>query len=264
MAAFIQKLFKSRKTHRATSHRTPPKSESSQPVEVDHRKVLREAQEQQLASNPGQPELAELAIDGVTASIRLEAAKGLREETLLQHVQKNAKGRDKGVYQAVRQALQVLREQQASEAATRQRISDLVSQARDQAASENTKLFKARLETLQENWRAVESSAATEQVQQFLEAVHQCRERLQQMDQARLDEERHQEQARQRLETLELLERTLADLRHPNPTNFPRHLHWMHSRKRRKTVGWRPPGTPPSTSRNRKLTSSTCLPFEAT
>jgi len=221
MAAFIQKLFKSRKTHQATSPRTPPKSESSQPVEVDHRKVLREAQEQQLASNPGQPELAELAIDGVTASIRLEAAKGLREETLLQHVQKNAKGRDKGVYQAVRQALQVLREQQASEAATRQRISDLVSQARDQAASENTKLFKARLETLQENWRAVESSAATEQVQQFLEAVHQCRERLQQMDQARLDEERHQEQARQRLETLELLERTLADLKASESDELP-------------------------------------------
>lgn len=221
MAAFIQKLFKSRKANPATSPRTPSKSEAAQPTEVDHRKVLREAQEQQLLNGPGQPELADLALEGVTASIRLDAAKGLREEALLQQVQKQSKGRDKGVYQTVRQALQILRDQQASEAATRQRVNDLVSQAREQASSENTKLFKARLETLQENWRAVEESASTEQVQQFLEAVHQCRERLQQMEQARQDEERQQEQAHQRFETLELLERTLADLKSDTSSELP-------------------------------------------
>lgn len=221
MAAFIQKLFKSRKANKTTSTRAPVKPEPSQPTEADHRKALREAQEQRLANNPAQSELAELAIDGVTASIRLEAAKGILDEALLQQVQKHSKGRDKGVYQTVRQSLQRLREQQANEAATRQRITDLVSQAQEQASSENTKLFKARLETLQDQWRAIEINATPEQTQQFLEAVHQCRERLQEMEEARQKEELQQEQARQRLETLELLKGTLSDLKAQDANDLP-------------------------------------------
>ncbi|MBJ6138895.1 DUF349 domain-containing protein [Marinobacter litoralis] len=221
MAAFIQKLFKSRKTKATASSNPQVKPEAKQPAEVDQRNELREAQQHQLASSPEQSVLATLAIEGVTASIRLEAAKGLQDEALLQQVQKNSKGRDKSVYQTVRQSLQGLRERQAQEAAKRQRLNDLVAQARDQANSENTKLFKARLDALQDQWRAVKDDASSEQSQLFLEAVHECQKRLQQIEQAQQEEARQQEQARQRAETLELLQNTLAGMKQQDAHDLP-------------------------------------------
>jgi len=221
MAAFIQKLFKSRKANPATAPRTPAKSEPSQPSQEETRQLLKKQQEQQLGSNPDQAQLATLAIDGLTATIRLEAAAALTDEIQLQQVQKRAKGRDKSVYQTVKQSLQSLKEQQAAETAVRQRIKTLIGQAEDQAASEDLKLYQARLEALQDNWSEVQSSATAEQSQQFLEAVHQCRERLKQMEQARQEEARHREQALQRSETLALLEQTLNDLTSQESSTLP-------------------------------------------
>lgn len=221
MAAFIQKLFKSRKTKATASSNPQVKPDAKQPAEVDQRNELREAQQQQLANNPEQSALATLATEGVTASIRLEAAQKLEDEELLQQVQKNSKGRDKSVYQTVRQSLQRLREEQAREAAIRQRVSELVAQAKDQASSENTKLFKARLDALQDQWQAVKNEASSEQSQQFLEAVHECQKRLQLIDQAQQEEARQQEQARQRNETLDLLKNTLADMKQQSASDLP-------------------------------------------
>lgn len=221
MAAFIQKLFKSRKATPVTSPRAPAKSEPAQPKEQDTRQLLREQQEQQLKNNPDQSQRATLAIDGVTAAIRLEAATGIHQETQLQWVQKQAKGRDKSVYQTVKQALQNLKEQQVAEAATRENIKDLIHQVQNQATSENIKLYQARLDALQESWGAVEGQADPEQAQQFLAATHQCRERLKLMEHDRQEQARHQEQAHQRSETLELLRGTLADLKSPEATELP-------------------------------------------
>jgi hypothetical protein len=108
--------------------------------------------------------------------------------------------------------LQQLREQQVAEQATREKIATLINQAREQAKTEDTKLYQPRLESLLEKWRGLEEQAMPEQAQQFLEAIHQCRERLDQIEQARQETERHHEQARQRSETLDLLQQTLADL----------------------------------------------------
>jgi len=212
MAAFIQKLFKARKATPIKKTGTPEKTETSQQSSQDNREVLLKEQEGQLSGSPEQPVLAALSIDGATAAIRLQAARGLREEVYLQQVQKQAKGRDKSVYQSVKQSLQQLREQQVTEQATQEKIAALINQAREQAKTEDTKLYQPRLESLLEKWRGLEEQAAPEQAQQFLEAVHHCRERQAQIEQARQETERHHEQARQRSETLELLQQTLADL----------------------------------------------------
>lgn len=221
MAAFIQRLFKSRKATPTTSPKTAAKSDLPQPKEQDTRQLLREQQEQQLKNTLSQSQLATLAIDGATAAIRLQAATGIHDETLLQQVQKRAKGRDKSVYQTVKQALQTLKEQQAEEANTREKIKTLVRQIQDQAGSEDTKLYEARLEALQENWRPLENQATPEQAQHFLEAAHQCRERLKQMEQAKSEAARHQEQTHQRSETLDLLRETLADLKSKEAADLP-------------------------------------------
>lgn len=221
MAAFIQKLFRSRKATPASSPRGPANSEPAQPKEQDTRQLLREQQEQQLRNTPDQSQLATLAIEGATAAIRLQAASGIQDEARLQQVQKSAKGRDKNVYQTVKQALQNLKEQQAAEAAIREKVKGLIRQVQDQATSEDTKLYQARLDALRENWQSVEKHATPEQAQQFLEAEHQCRERLQQMAQARDEQARHGEQARQRQETLTLLRDTLAGLKSEESADLP-------------------------------------------
>ena len=213
MAAFLQKLFKSRKPT-APDRKTAARA---QPVAVpaeDKRADLREEQLQALQSTPTQEVAAVLASEGLTADIRRRAADQLQDAKLLQRVQKQVKSRDKGVYQIVRQKLQIIREDQARQEAVSGTIDTLISNARDQAKSNDTKLYGARLDKLLNQWAAVEPSATPDQLSEFLQSVHRCRERLTDMQAAQAEEKRQLEQQLQRDETLALMAQTLEDLRH--------------------------------------------------
>jgi len=220
MAAFIQKLFRSRKTTEAApkSRKTPPPA----PVEQeDTRASLREEQLGTLEASPSQEVLAALAIEGATADIRQSAASRLTEESHLQQVQRQAKGKDKGVYQAVKLALQKLREEQARQENIARTIATLIRHGQDQARSDDTKLYEARLESLLKQWSEVENQATPEQAQAFLEAVHRCRERIAAIQSAAEDEKRQREQALQRRETLDMLTGTLNELMAQPPETLP-------------------------------------------
>lgn len=221
MAAFIQKLFKSRKTTEAT----PKQRKANQPEPVveqeDTRTDRREEQLKTLESAPSQDVLAKLAIEGVTADIRQSAAGRLTDEASLQDVQKQAKGRDKGVYQIVKLALQQRREEQARLDSISQTIATLTRHAQDQAKSDDTKLYGARLDALLKQWTEVETHASPEQAQAFLEAVHLCKERIAALQSAAEDEKRQREQKLQRQETLDLLTRTLDELKSQPPETLP-------------------------------------------
>ncbi|OAN93432.1 hypothetical protein A8B84_02430 [Marinobacter sp. EhC06] len=220
MAAFIQKLFRSRKTTEAT----PKQRKATQPEPVeqeDTRTDRREEQLKTLESEPSQDVLAKLAIEGVTADIRQSAAGRLTDEASLQEVQKQAKGRDKGVYQIVKLALQQRREEQARLDSISQTIATLTRHAQDQAKSDDTKLYEARLDALLKQWTDVEEHATPEQTQAFLEAVHRCKERIAALQSAAEDEKRQDEQRLQRRETLDLLTRTLDELKAQPPETLP-------------------------------------------
>ncbi len=225
MAAFIQKLFKNRKST-GKSGATPgmAKTVPSPPAdtpEVDPRKEQRAEQQQQLSNAPTGEQLEKLAISGLTADIRSEAARQLTDKSRLQRVQKEAKGRDKTVYQLVRQTLQDIRSREEQQQKTRERIQALVVQAGDQARSEDTKLYEARLDTLLKQWSEVEKDASTEQTTAFLESVRRCRERVEQLKSEAEQAVRQQEQQKQRTETLELLQTTLDELRQQSPDQMP-------------------------------------------
>lgn len=213
MAALFQKLFKSRKSaapaRKAAAQHAQP---TAAPVE-DKRAELREEQLQALQASPTQDTAANLAIEGLTADIRLRAASLLHNAELLQQVQKQAKGRDKGVYQEARHKLQAIREEQSQQDAISGTIASLIGNARDQAKSDDTKLYGARLDALLNQWATIEASATPEQTSEFLEQTRLCRERLANI-QAVQDAEKHQrEQHLQRAETLELMARTLDELK---------------------------------------------------
>ncbi|SOB75984.1 protein of unknown function [Marinobacter sp. LV10R510-11A] len=217
MAAFFQKLFKSRKPTapaRKAPARTQPIAAPAEDKRAELKKERREEQLQTLQSSPTQDVAAGLAVEGLTADIRLRAADLLLDAELIQRVQKQAKGRDKSVYQVVRQKLQVIREEQAHQEVISGTITSLISSARDQAKSDDTKLYGARLDTLLSHWGTVESSATPNQLSEFLESAHRCRERLSDMQAAQDAEKYQREQRLQREETLELMAQTLDELRH--------------------------------------------------
>lgn len=220
MAAFIQKLFGNRKATATavTARKEATKEEADRTSRQDDQ---RELQAKALKANPTEGELEELAIGGLTAGIRSEAAEALTEKATLQRVQKLAKGKDKGVYQIVRQKLQRIRDDEDRQRKLAETIQTIVRHAVEQARSDDTKLFEARLDALLQKWTDVEAQASQEQTTEFLQAVHQCRERLREM-QAEKDQLRHQqEQKSQRAETLSLLEDTLDELKHQDPDLEP-------------------------------------------
>ncbi|MDX1558330.1 MAG: DUF349 domain-containing protein [Marinobacter sp.] len=220
MAAFIQKLFRSRKTTEAV----PKNRKATQPEPVEQEDTRASQRDEQLGTlegSPSQSDLARLAIEGVTSDIRQAAASRLTDEAGLQEVQKQAKGRDKGVYQTVKLALQKRREEQARLDSISQTIATLTRHAQDQAKSDDTKLYEARLDALLKQWTDVEEHATPEQTQAFLEAVHRCKERVAALQYAAEDERRQNEQQLQRRETLDLLKRTLDELKAQPPESLP-------------------------------------------
>jgi exonuclease SbcC len=225
MAAFIQKLFgKNKSAGKSGATRGNTKPAPVKPVEtpaVDPRDELHATQQQQLANAPTDTQLEQLAIEGLTADIRAEAAGRLTDKAGLQRIQKEAKGRDKGVYQIVRQALQHLREEEELAQKIRDRIQALVTSATEQARSEDMKLYEARLDALLKQWAEVEKQATADQINAFLEAIHQCRERVNALKAEAEDLQRQREQQQQRAETLALLQTTLDELRQQSPDQAP-------------------------------------------
>ncbi|NMT63572.1 DUF349 domain-containing protein [Marinobacter orientalis] len=221
MAAFIQKLFRTRK-----ANTTPPAATPQQPTPEALDKVNRQDDklEQQISTlnaTPSVGQLEDLATGGMTASIRFKAAAALVDKSALQRVQKLAKGKDKGVYQAVRKKLHQIRDEEERQRKLAETIQTLVRNATEQARSDDTKLFEARLEALLQKWNEVESRASQDQTTEFLQAAHQCRERLREMQAEKDRLKQQQEQRSQRAETLSLLENTLEELKQQDPDLEP-------------------------------------------
>jgi hypothetical protein len=214
MPAFIQKLFGGKKAP-APKPAEPTGPTANQQEKSDRQDELRQQQLSRLSGSPSQEELESLAIEGATAEIRLSAAKLVTDKNSLQRIQKQAKGSDKGVYQTVRQTLQAIRAEEEQQQQRQEAISTLVHNAREQARSEDTKLFEPRLDALLKRWTALEAYASESQIQDFLQAVHDCRTRLEAMNAEKARQAQQQEQKNQRAETLALLKETVNELKQP-------------------------------------------------
>ncbi|UZD67354.1 DUF349 domain-containing protein [Marinobacter sp. AN1] len=214
MAAFIQRLFQKRFTS-ATSqdNRSGTRPEANNPPGKELPGVDQDTIDRQrtLLSQPdcSQQTLAELAIEGLAADVRLEAARRLTDTEHLQQVQKLARGKDKGVYQQVRQSLQELRRQQEETRATNEAVAAIVRQAEELAATRDTNLYEARVQKLEQRWQSLEHAADNETRSVVLSALHNCRLRVREMEQERQARAEHQAKQVQRQQTLTLLQDTL-------------------------------------------------------
>lgn len=226
MAAFIQKLFQKRsrntvkedpKSRRASSVPSPDKPSDNASMKPGQQ-AIDEQRAVLTAGDTSQQILAELAITGLAADIRLQAAQRLTDQEQLQEVQRRSRGKDKGVYQRVRQTLQELRHQEEEIQATQQARAALLRQAEELAATQDMSLYEARLQKLEQQWQTLESGAENETRTRVLAAFHQCRDRARDLDQQRQLERTHQAQKVQREETLELLRETLESFQQEAPS----------------------------------------------
>lgn len=211
MAAFIQRFFKGRQASKPAS--TAAKQPAPGTTEEHPVRDLLAEQQAQLANNPTTQQLETLALDGKTADLRLKAAEALTDRDALQRLNKAAKGRDKGVYQVVRQKLQQIRDAEAEQARRSEQVEELIRQAGEQATTENTQLYQAKLDNLIKHWKDVEDHASSAQTTSFLDAVRLCRERVHAMEFEAQQQRLHANKAEERSQTLGLLEDTLTQLK---------------------------------------------------
>ncbi|SFR78706.1 protein of unknown function [Marinobacter daqiaonensis] len=221
MAAFIQKLFKKRtasatrpdtdsRKKQPAQDRPDPASES--PVKSPEQALIDQQRAKIAEPDPDQETLAELATHGLAADIRLDAVRRVTDESLLQRVQKATRGRDKGVYQHARQALQEIRQRQARAQQTRDDLAKLTNQAKELALTSDTSLYEARVEKLEQAWSTLEPAATNEEKAEILAALHDCRQRAGELAAQREEVIRRENQREQRELTLTLLKETIADL----------------------------------------------------
>ncbi|WP_166269341.1 DUF349 domain-containing protein [Marinobacter caseinilyticus] len=208
MAAFIQKFFKGRKTPEKSTQPAPAPEQVQQDQVAEQQRLLKDS--------PTTEQLEHLAVEGKTADLRLEAAQAIDDHETLLRLQKASRGRDKGVYQAVRQRLQEAKNIEAEKQRQFDSVQSAIRQAEDHAKTENMQLYSARFENLLKQWNAVENFASADQTALFLNAAHQCRSRLRQIEELQQAEQVHASKADERAQTLSVLETTLNDLKvHP-------------------------------------------------
>ncbi|TVP60348.1 MAG: DUF349 domain-containing protein, partial [Halomonadaceae bacterium] len=104
------------------------------------------------------------------------------------------------------------REQAAQAAAQQQSLVQLITDMEAHASRQDTKLYQARLETLENQWPPLSGIADNTQSQRYLEALNTCRERVQAFADAEAAEANRQQQGREQQETLALLKQTLQQL----------------------------------------------------
>lgn len=218
MAAFIQKLFKGRA--KPGPEQTPIKAET---VDEPSRQALVDEQQHQLETALSEQQLETLALSGKTAEIRLRAAEKVTDPNSLQRLQRNARGKDKAVYQVVRHKLHEQREADLLGQRREEAILAAIRQAQEHARSNNTQYYEARLDTLLKQWKPLESSASAQQATDFLDAIHQCRERVRAFQEEAEAERIQQARSEERKHTLALLEETLADLKQQADDYLPSH-----------------------------------------
>ena len=218
MAAFIQRLFKGRTKPKPDKPavQIPAADEPSKQTLVDE-------QQHQLETALSEDQLESLALTGKTADIRLRAAEHITDHNRLQRLQRNARGKDKAVYQVVRHKLQEQREADTLRQQREEAILAAIRQAQEHARSDNTQYYEARLDTLLKQWKPLETAASPQQTTDFLDAIHQCRDRVRAFKEEAQAERIQQARSEERRQTLTLLEQTLDDLKHQADDYLPSH-----------------------------------------
>lgn len=204
MAGFLKQFFKPRQpANNAEPPEPEAKADKPQGPAPDPNAV---------ANATTTPELEELATQGETAAIRREAIQRLDDVDALERASRALKGRDKGAFQAARRKLREHREQAEAERARQAEIERVLEDIEALAATQDTKLYQARLDAIISRWNTIGNHADSAQKKRYDTSLARCRERAETIarEEARLHAER--EKANEQQGTVETLAATVEQL----------------------------------------------------
>ncbi|XOZ33868.1 DUF349 domain-containing protein [Halomonadaceae bacterium KBTZ08] len=204
MAGFLKQFFKPRQPASSTEPPAP---------EAKPAKPQRPAPDPNAVANATTTaELEALATQGETAAIRREAIQRLEDVDALERASRALKGRDKGAFQAARRKLREHREQAEAEQARQAEIKRILEDIEVLAATQDTKLYQARLDAIISRWNSISNHADSAQKERYDTSLARCRERADTIaeEEARIRAER--EKADEQQGAVETLAATVEQL----------------------------------------------------
>ncbi|MFD2229974.1 DUF349 domain-containing protein [Alkalimarinus sediminis] len=156
--------------------------------------------------------LESIATDAKLNQLRLSAVELVTEEASLATIEKQAKNKDKRVYQVAKSKLKEIKESKRKRADALAKQETLISSLEAHAKSETVKLYSAKLNSLLDTWNQLGECLDESLIKRFDASKTACELKAehfkQEQTKAELEQQRIQEQASERTETLNTLEQT--------------------------------------------------------
>ncbi|MFW1676783.1 DUF349 domain-containing protein [Pontibacter sp. JAM-7] len=152
-----------------------------------------------------------IACQSGRASLRIQAAEQLTSPELLEQLNKDARSKDKRVFQITRDKLQQFREAAKQQQDAQQKITDLLTQLKQLTSATFCELYCAKLKVLQQDWPALQCYANSEEKVLFLRLQQQCQSRVDKVAHAAAQKAAQQQAETQQKRALMQLNEQLED-----------------------------------------------------
>jgi hypothetical protein len=127
-----------------------------------------------LANISDEDKLFTIATKAKISNIRQLATNRIESFELLENLEKEVKGKDKGIQKIVRAKLETIRNTQKQQAQIAQDIAQTLEAIEQQARQSFQPLYEAKITTLSQRWESLKNSTSTEQQAQFALALNAC------------------------------------------------------------------------------------------
>jgi len=112
------------------------------------------------------------------SKVRQAATELIESEPALQSILDFARSKDKKVFQIAKAKLNAIKQHQKDLKAKQEEVSALVQSLNEHAKTDNTSLYGAKLDNLQQRWSALKAFADSTAQNDYLSALEQCESRL--------------------------------------------------------------------------------------
>ena len=156
--------------------------------------------------------LKTVAINAKLNQIRLSAVALVVDEDPLTLIEKQAKNKDKKVYQVAKSKLKEIKENKKRRAETIEKQEAIIKSLESHATSETVKLYSAKLSSLLGAWEALDEEIEKTLIQRFEASKNACIAKAEyfkkEQEKTDLEQQQIQQQETERAETLMTLEQT--------------------------------------------------------
>jgi DNA repair protein SbcC/Rad50 len=162
--------------------------------------------------------LSSIAVSAKINQIRQSAVELVVDTKQLVSIEKQAKGKDKKVYQLAKSKLKVIKENKKQQEAIIQKKETIIKALKAHSKTETIQLYEAKLTSLLAAWNELDPTTESELQQQFNQAKSACEiksnQHKEEQESLKLAEQQAKQKNDERIGTLEILEQTSERLKH--------------------------------------------------